>query len=113
MKIINLSMRPSLLNPIPGSANDRQCLQVNGIVQGEVTQKEDYGYAINLGFAELSGFFKCDTETTDRNALVSLPPSSSRQRPSFLRRLRRSRCPIGVSRGTTCRRMWAFHRRVM
>ena len=41
VKIIDLSMRPSLLNPIPGVPNDRQCLQVNGIVQGEVTQKED------------------------------------------------------------------------
>lgn len=87
VKIIDLSMRPSLLNPIPGVPNDRQCLQVNGIVQGEVTQKEDYGYAINLGFAELSGFFKCDTATTDRTSPRSLPHSSPRQRPSLLRRL--------------------------
>ena len=103
VKIIELSMRPSLLNPIPGIANDRQCLQVNGIVQGEVTQKEDYGYAINLGFAELSGFFKCDTAATDRNSLLSLPRSASRQRPSLLRRLHRPRRPAGIPRGTACR----------
>ena len=108
VKIIDLSMRPSLLNPIPGVPNDRQCLQVNGIVQGEVTQKEDYGYAINLGFAELSGFFKCDTATTDRTSPRSLPHSSPRQRPSLLRRLHRPRRAIAASRGTARRRVWAF-----
>ena len=94
VKIIDLSMRPSLLNPIPGVPNDRQCLQVNGIVQGEVTQKED--------------FFKCDTATTDRTSPRSLPHSSPRQRPSLLRRLHRPRRPIAASRGTARRRVWAF-----
>lgn len=64
--MIDLTMRPSLLNPYFGSMDDHKALLVNGIVQGEISQKEDYGYTVNLGFSELHGFFKCDTAKIDR-----------------------------------------------
>ena len=64
--MIDLTMRPSLLNASFGSGSDQKALLVNGIVQGEISQKEDYGYTVNLGFSELHRFYKCDPTTTNR-----------------------------------------------
>ena len=59
-------MRPSLLNPIAGSPDDSKTLHVNGVIAGEVAQKEDYGYTINLGYSSMHGFLKCTPSEVDR-----------------------------------------------
>lgn len=58
-------MRPSLLNPIVGSIDDSKTLYVNGVIPGEVAQKEDYGYTINLGYSSMHGFLKCNPAEVD------------------------------------------------
>ena len=60
MRLLSLSMRPSLLYPDIVASNPTKTMFVNSLVQGEVVGKEDYGYTISLGFEETKGFYKCD-----------------------------------------------------
>ena len=59
-------MRPSLLYPDIVSSNPTKTMFANSLIQGEVVGKEDYGYTINLGFAETKGFYQCDPSEVQR-----------------------------------------------
>lgn len=69
MRLVSLSMRPSLLYPDIVSSNPTKTMFANSLIQGEVVGKEDYGYTINLGFAETKGFYQCDPSAIQRAAL--------------------------------------------
>lgn len=69
VKIISLSMRPSLIYSAGGMMGASKVFLRDALIQGEVESKEDYGYSINVGFSETKGFVKCDTNAVDRSAL--------------------------------------------
>ena len=86
MKLIALSMRPSMIYSTAGVADISKVFLPNALIQGEVEGKEDYGYTVNVGFNETKGFFICDTSVVDcRNWRLSSSPRSGRN-AAFLRR---------------------------
>ena len=86
VKLIALSMRPSMIYSTAGVADISKVFLPNALIQGEVEGKEDYGYTVNVGFNETKGFFKCDTSVVDcRNWRLSSSPRSGRN-AAFLRR---------------------------
>lgn len=86
MKLIALSMRPSMIYSTAGVADVSKVFLPNALIQGEVEGKEDYGYTVNVGFNETKGFFKCDTSAVDcRNCSLPSLPRSGRN-TAFLRR---------------------------
>ena len=86
VKLIALSMRPSMIYSTAGVADISKVFLPNALIQGEVEGKEDYGYTVNVGFNETKGFFKCDTSVVDcRNCSLSSSPRSG-WNAAFLRR---------------------------
>ena len=69
VKIISLSMRPSLIYSAGGMMDASKVFLRDALIQGEVESKDDYGYSINVGFSQTKGFVKCDTNAVDRSAL--------------------------------------------
>ena len=69
MKLIELSMRPSLLYSASNTADPASVFLPHALVQGEILQREDYGYSIDLGFTETRGFLRCDPQTLDRRSV--------------------------------------------
>lgn len=67
VKMIELTMRPSKLYATIGMGNASKSFFENSLIQGEVSQKEDYGYSINLGLEDVKGFAKCDPSETALN----------------------------------------------
>ena len=62
VKVIELSMRPSLIYSTINMTSISKSFTEHCLIQGEVLEKEDYGYSIHIGL-EVKGFLKCDTET--------------------------------------------------
>lgn len=48
VKMIELTMRPSKLYATIGMGNASKSFFENSLIQGEVSQKEDYGYSISF-----------------------------------------------------------------
>ena len=60
VKVIELSMRPSLIYSTINMTSISKSFTEHCLIQGEVLEKEDYGYSIHIGL-EIKGFLKCDT----------------------------------------------------
>lgn len=70
VKVIELSMRPSLIYSTVSMTALSNSFSENTLIQGEVLDKEDYGYSIHIGL-EIKGFLKCDTESVHCMTLSS------------------------------------------
>ena len=109
MRLVSLSMRPSLLYPDIVSSNPTKTMFANSLIQGEVVGKEDYGYTINLGFAETKGFYQCDPSAIQRAPCIEAMNRSVHRHAAIVPD-HQDREPRGVSGGLQGQGIGQVHR---